>query len=324
MTTTMTMTMTMTTARASRILRILRILHDVMSTARAILRTLRPHQWVKNLFVVAPLVFSKHLFDPAFALRTLGATLAFCALSGAVYVFNDLRDIEADRVHPTKRHRPLPAGQLSENTAIAATLILSLGALAACLALSWKLAVAALIYALINLGYSLGLKHVAYLDVALIAAGFLLRVLAGALVIDVPVSPWLVACTGLLAALLGFGKRAHEVGLALRHDRDPRETRASLAGYGPRMLTSSLIILALATCAAYALYTQDPRTVASFHTRKLVWTLPFCVFGIARFLQLALWRPRAHSPTDAMLRDWPFLLNLVAWGAAVLIIIYRG
>jgi 4-hydroxybenzoate polyprenyltransferase len=296
----------------------------MMGSARAILVTLRPHQWVKNLFVVAPLVFSKHLFDAPFALRTLGATLAFCALSGAVYVFNDLRDIEVDRIHPTKRRRPLPAGELAENTAIALSVVLAVGALAGCLALSWKLALAALAYASINLSYSLGLKRVAYLDVALIALGFLLRVLAGALVIDVPVSAWLVACTGLLAALLGFGKRAHEVNLALRHDRDPRETRASLGGYSPLLLKWILCALALATCAAYALYTQDPRTVAFFHTRQLIWTLPFCVLGIGRFLQLALWRPRAHSPTDAMLRDWPFLINMSVWGVAVLLIIYRG
>jgi decaprenyl-phosphate phosphoribosyltransferase len=294
----------------------------MMATARAILVTLRPHQWVKNLFVIAPLVFSKHLFDAGFALRTLGATLAFCALSGAVYVFNDLRDIEVDRIHPTKRRRPLAAGELAQNTAIAVTIVLALGALAACLILSWKLALVALAYASINLSYSLGLKRVAYLDVGLIALGFLLRVLAGALVIDVPVSAWLVACTGLLAALLGFGKRAHEVSLALRHDRDPRDTRASLGGYSPLLLRWILSALAIATCAAYALYTQDPRTVAFFQTRQLIWTLPFCVFGIGRFLQLALLRPRAHSPTDAMLRDWPFLINMAVWGVVVLLIIY--
>lgn len=293
-----------------------------MSTARAIVVTLRPHQWVKNLFVVAPLVFSKHLFDLTYGLLTLGATLAFCALSGAVYVFNDLRDLEADRVHPTKRHRPIASGQLAENTAIMVSMVLSVGALAGCAILSWKLALVALGYLLINLSYSLGLKRVAYLDVALIAAGFLLRVMAGAFVIAVPISTWLVACTGLLASLLGFGKRAHEMLLAARHDRDPGATRASLAGYSSSYLRWIMAALALATCAAYALYTQDHRTVAFFQTRQLIWTLPFCVFGIGRFLQLALWRPHAHSPTDAMLRDWPFLLNLGLWAVAVLLIIY--
>lgn len=293
-----------------------------MSTARAIFLTLRPHQWVKNLFVVAPLVFSKHLFDAHYALATLVATLVFCALSGAVYAFNDVRDAPQDRLHPIKRNRPIAAGALSQRAALAVSLCLALGALGGAAALSWKLALAALGYLIVNLAYTLALKRVAYLDVLLIAVGFLLRVTAGAFAIDVPISPWLVACTGLLASLLGFGKRAHEVLMSERSDRDPRATRASLAGYDRRRLQWVMGVLAVATCVSYALYTQDRRTVAFFQTRQLIWTTPFGVFGIIRFLQLALWRPRAQSPTDAILRDPPFFLNFVLWGVIVLIIIY--
>lgn len=293
-----------------------------MSTARAILVTLRPHQWVKNLFVVAPLVFSKHLFDPAYAVRTLVATAAFCALSGAVYAFNDLRDTEQDRAHPLKRHRPIAAGILGESTAIAVTLTLAIAALLVSGLLSWKLAAAAGSYLIVNLAYTLALKRVAYLDVMLIATGFLLRVLGGALAIDVPVSPWLVACTVLLSSMLGFGKRAHEVMRAVHAGHDPTATRSSLGGYNPLVLQWVMGLLAMATSACYALYTQDGRTLAFFQTRHLIWTLPFCVIGIGRFLQLALWRPRAQSPTEAMLRDWPFLVNIGLWGVAVLLIIY--
>lgn len=293
-----------------------------MSPARAILVTLRPHQWVKNLFVIAPLVFSKHLFDAGFALRTLAATLAFCALSGAVYAFNDVRDADLDRRHPTKCKRPIAAGYLSRSAALAVAALLGVAALGGALALSWKLAAAAGTYAMVNLAYSLGLKRIAYLDVLLIAAGFLLRVVGGAFAIAVPISPWLLACTGLLASMLGFGKRAHEFISAERGDRDPRATRDSLGGYNRLLLQWIMTLLAMATSISYALYTQDSRTVAFFGTHQLLWTLPFCIIGIVRFLQLSLWSPREQSPTDSMLRDGPFLLNIGLWGVMIIAIIY--
>jgi decaprenyl-phosphate phosphoribosyltransferase len=295
-----------------------------MSTARAILVTLRPQQWIKNLFVVAPLVFSKNLFAVDFALRTAAATAVFCALSGAVYAFNDLRDAEADRQHATKCNRPIAAGLLSERAALATALILTVLALSASLLLSWRLAAAAATYATINLAYSLGLKRISFIDVGLIAAGFLLRVAAGAFAIAVPISPWLLACTGVLAMMLGFGKRMHELLAAEHRGRDPAATRASLRGYSVSTLRLALIILALATCAAYALYTRDQRTIEFFATDRLFFTLPFIFIGIGRFLQLAMADSRRESPTDAIVHDWPFLLNIAVWGATVLFIIYGG
>jgi len=283
---------------------------------------MRPRQWVKNLFVAAPLVFSKNLTDPELAVRALIALAAFCLLSGAVYAFNDVRDAAQDRRHPRKRFRPIASGALGERTALASAGLLALAALAACAALSWGLAAVAAGYLAINLGYSLGLKRIAFLDVLLIAGGFLLRVWAGGLAIHVPVSPWLLACTGLLASLLGFGKRAHELMLAEAAEMEAHHMRASLAGYRVRHLRWAMTILAVATCAAYALYTQDDHTVRFFGTRALVFTLPFCLLGIGRFAQLALWRAGDDSPTDAILRDPAFLLNLLAWGATVVAIIY--
>lgn len=293
-----------------------------MGTARAILITLRPQQWVKNLFVVAPLVFSKHLFDADYALRTAAATLIFCALSGAVYALNDLRDANEDRLHPLKKHRPIASGALGERTAAWTAGILALAALGGGVVLAPKFAGAAAAYVTINVAYSAGLKRVAFVDVLLIAGGFLLRVAGGALAIAVVISPWLLICTGLLASMLGFGKRAHELLLAHRDGRDPRDTRHSLAGYRFPVLRAVMIVLALATCAAYALYTRDHRTVAFFHTHRLLWTLPFAIIGIGRFLQMSLRPHSLSSPTDAILRDAPFLLNMAAWGAAVLAIIY--
>jgi 4-hydroxybenzoate polyprenyltransferase len=277
---------------------------------------------VKNLFVAAALVFAKKLTDPALALRAGLAVLAFCLLSGAVYAFNDVRDLEADRQHPIKRHRPIASGALDRNLALWTAAALAALALVTCALIRWPLAVAAAGYLANNLGYSLGLKRIAFLDVLLIAGGFLLRVWAGALAIDVPVSPWLLACTGLLACMLGFGKRAHELIQAEGSERAAHDTRASLAGYRVRTLRVALALLAGATVVAYALYTQDDHTVGFFRTRMLLVTVPFSALGIFRFLQLALWRPREESPTDAVLRDWPFLLNLAAWGVVVIAIIY--
>jgi decaprenyl-phosphate phosphoribosyltransferase len=293
-----------------------------VATAGAVLTTMRPRQWVKNLFVAAPLIFSKNLTDPVMAAETAVAVLAFCLLSGAVYAFNDVRDAPADRQHPSKQNRPVASGALSERAALWSAAGLAVIALGAAAAVAWPLAAVAGGYLINNLLYTLWLKRIAFLDVTLIAGGFLLRVWAGGLAIDVPVSPWLLACTGLLAALLGFGKRAHELIAAQLCERDASGARPSLAGYRAYSLRWAMGILALATVTAYGLYTQDPHTVAFFGTRALVFTLPFCLLGIVRFLQLSLWRPGEDSPTDAILRDWPFLLNLTAWGAAVLLIIY--
>lgn len=297
-------------------------MNQTSSTALALLYTLRPRQWFKNLFVAAALVFAKKLTDPALALRAGIAVLAFCLLSGAVYAFNDVRDLEADRRHPIKRHRPIAAGAVDQRLALWMAAGLTAVALVGSALISWKLAAAAAGYGTIHFFYSLGLKRIAFLDVLMIAGGFLLRVWAGALAIDVPISPWLLACTGLLACLLGFGKRAHELIQAEGTERAAHESRASLAGYRVRTLRIAMALLAGASVIAYGLYTQDAHTVAFFGTRALVVTVPFSALGILRFLHFALWRPREESPTDAVLRDWLFLLNLAVWGAVVIGIIY--
>ncbi len=296
----------------------------ITSPALAALITLRPRQWVKNLFVVAPLVFARHLFDASYALKTLAAFAAFCAVSGAVYAFNDLRDAPLDRRHPKKKHRPIAAGSLSEGAARALALGLATTGLAGGALLSPLFAAVLAAYLINNVAYTLGLKRVAFVDVASIAGGFLLRVVGGAIAIDVEISPWLLTCTALLASLLGFGKRAHELSQAARANRTAQETRASLGSYSLTTLKAVLSLLAIATCVAYGLYARDQRTVAFFGTGHLVWTLPFCLVGIGRFLHIALWRDQEESPTDAILRDPIFLLIMAAWGVAVTLIIYGG
>jgi decaprenyl-phosphate phosphoribosyltransferase len=290
-------------------------------TALALLKTLRPHQWVKNLFVAAALVFSRHLTDVDFVVRTGLAVLAFCLLSGAVYAFNDVRDVEGDRVHPTKKNRPVASGALSERAALLSAGLLAIIALGGAFALSWKAGVYASLYLAQNVAYSLRLKQIAFVDVAVIAAGFILRVLAGAAAIGVPASKWILLCTALLATFLGLGKRAHELAWAERTGGTV-ETRAALAGYNIPVVRTTMLILAVCTTAAYIAYTVSPHTIAFFGTENLPYSSPFVALGIFRFMQLALWYPKDESPTEAMLRDPYFLLDLVAAAATVLYIIY--
>lgn len=290
---------------------------------RAALVTLRPHQWVKNLFVAAPLVFAKHLGDASYLGRTAVAVLAFCLLSGAVYAYNDVRDVEADRAHPRKRLRPIAAGALGLGAATVLAATLAVVALAMTAALSRSTAAWAAGYLALNLAYSLALKHVAFLDVLLIAAGFIARVGAGGAAIAVTPSPWLLVCTGLLATFLGLGKRAHELTLARRDGRDAAATRAALAGYSLGLVRLGMVVLGLATAVAYVLYTVDAHTVAFFGTDKLPWTAPFAVAGLGRFAWLTLVSQGKDSPTDAMLRDPLFLANFGSWAVVILLLVYR-
>jgi 4-hydroxybenzoate polyprenyltransferase len=287
----------------------------------ALVKTLRPHQWVKNVFVAAALVFARHLTEGPYVWRTAIAVLAFCLLSGAVYAFNDVRDVEADRVHPTKRHRPIAAGAISERTALVAAGLLAIVALTTCFALSWRAGALAFAYLVQNIAYSVRLKHVAFVDVALVASGFLLRVLAGAAAIDVPPSGWLLLCTALLALFLGLGKRAHELAWAERSGH-ATETRAALAGYRMPVVRTTMLALAIITLFAYLAYTIDPHTVAMFGTDRLAYSTPFVALGLLRFMALALWFPKDEPPTEAMLKDPWFLLDLAGATAVVLYIIY--
>jgi decaprenyl-phosphate phosphoribosyltransferase len=291
-----------------------------VTSALALFKTLRPHQWVKNVFVAAPLVFARHLGDTGFVAREAVEVAAFCLLSGAVYAFNDVRDVEADRAHPLKRRRPIASGVVAERTALVTAVVLAAAALAASLALSWKAGAFAAAYLVQNVAYSMKLKQIAFLDVALIASGFLLRVLAGAAAIGVPASRWLLLCTALLALLLGLGKRAHE--LVWAGTQKGRETRAALAGYRLPVVRVAMAVLAIVTAGAYVAYTISPRTVELFGTDRLVYSAPFVALGILRFLLLALWVPKDDPPTEAMLKDPWFLLDLAAATAVVLYIIY--
>jgi decaprenyl-phosphate phosphoribosyltransferase len=302
-----------------------------VGTARGLLKTLRPHQWVKNAFVLAPIVFRKGLIlttaqGPALNLSVTGRALAaagvFCLLAGAVYTINDLVDVQADRVHPVKKLRPIASGQVPEMAARIMAVVLAVVSLAAAYALGTAFAAVSLIYLIANLAYSFKLKQFAFLDVCMIAAGFVLRVLAGGIATDVHVSGYMLACTALLALFLGFGKRRHELAL-----EDAGKQRASLRAYGVRSLNVAMGLTGAATALTYAAYTLDPATCAAFNSHRLWLTVPFTVFGIVRFLSLVSGKAgrglKAESPTQEMLSDVPFVLTLVLWVIVIGAIVYK-
>jgi 4-hydroxybenzoate polyprenyltransferase len=283
-----------------------------------LLLSLRPRQWVKNLFVFAGLVFAQKLFTPL-ALVALAAFAVFCALSGAVYLVNDVADRDKDRLHPTKRDRPIASGRLSVAAAVPAAALLVILAIGASLRISWPFAAVAAAYAGLLILYSLWLKHLVIVDVLVVAAGFVLRAVGGAVAIDVEISGWLLICTILIALFLALGKRRHEY-LAL--GAGAATHRPILAEYSAELLDQMIAVVTASTVTAYALYTMSPETVAKFHTQLLPATLPFVLYGIFRYLYLLYRRQLGGNPSELFLNDWPLLLNTFLWFLVVLTIVY--
>jgi 4-hydroxybenzoate polyprenyltransferase len=291
-----------------------------MSLPRALLVSLRPHQWTKNLVVLAPLAFSKHLFEADAALRALAAFAAFCLLAGAVYVLNDVADAERDRAHPTKRARPVASGALPVPAARAFALALLAVALAGSLALGRGFLGCALLYLGLNLAYTFGLKNVVILDVLAIAVGFVLRAVAGAVAIQVVFSNWLLVCTILLALFLALAKRRHEL-VTLP---DAAGHRAILAEYSPYLLDQMIAVVTASCLTAYAFYTLAPETVEKYRTERLALTIPFVIYGIFRYLYLVHGKEQGGSPGDTLLADRPLLVAVALWAAAVVAIVYTA
>lgn len=286
--------------------------------ARGIVRTMRPHQWFKNLFVLAPVVFAKHLTHPDIIRGAVGAFAIFCLMAGAVYTLNDLVDVEADRIHPVKRYRPIASGVVPPALAKGLVVVLLGVSAGASAVLPWTFGLLAAIYFAQNVAYSFRLKKIAYLDVACIALGFVLRVLAGGFATRTPVSGYMIACTVFLALFLGFGKRRHELGGA-----GATKQRAALRAYSKRALGVALALSGVASVATYLAYTLDPVTQQFFQTSWLWPTTVHPLFGVLRFLQLVAGRGKAESPTQEMLRDSAFMLNLAIWMAEIMVIVYH-
>ncbi len=286
-----------------------------------IFKSLRPQQWIKNLFIFAPLIFSQNIFNRPLLLRTMVAFAAFCLISSAHYIFNDLRDIEDDRRHPVKSQRPLASGRLKKGPAIAALVVIGAAGLALAAGINTPFLLMAAGYLVLQTAYSMWLKHVVILDVFVVAAGFLIRVVAGGLAIQVEISSWLLICTILLSLFLAMGKRRYELVLL---DKDAANHRPILREYNTYLLDQMISVVTASTLVAYCLYTISAETVAKFGTRNLLFTVPFVLYGIFRYLYLIHQKAEGGTPEALIIRDKPLLVDIFLWiVAAVLILRFK-
>ena len=290
------------------------------SLALSLFVALRPAQWTKNLFVLLALPFAVRLFDPSSVLRSIEAFVVFCALSGVVYLVNDIADREGDRRHPVKRTRPIASGDLPVPAAMAAAVAIGLGSVATAFALGRGFGLIASSYLALLTLYSAALKHIVIIDVLTIAIGFVLRVVAGAVVLDVEISHWLFVCTILLALFIALAKRRHELVLladgAISH-------RPILSEYSAYLLDQMIAVVTASTLIAYIFYTISPETEQKFGTSWLGLTIPFPLYGIFRYLYLVHQREGGGSPADLLLNDRPLLACATLWVVAVVLIIYQ-
>ena len=290
------------------------------SPAASLFVSLRPDQWTKNLIVFAALIFAVKLLDPAALANASAAFLIFCALSGAVYLINDVSDREQDRLHPIKKMRPIASGALSPGAAVTFAVVLSAAALAASFALRPAFGAAAAAYLALFVVYTRWLKHLVILDVMTIAIGFVLRAVAGGLVIGVHISNWLLVCTMLGALFLGLAKRRHEMTLLAD---GAKAHRRILEEYDPYLLDQMIGVVAAATMVAYIIYCASPETRAYFGTEWMVLTTPFPIYGLFRYLYLVHRKAGGGSPSDMLIGDRPLLACVMLWGVTAIAIIYR-
>jgi 4-hydroxybenzoate polyprenyltransferase len=286
----------------------------------AVWESLRPRQWTKNLFVFSGLLFSQNIFDFHLALRAIFAFAVFCILSGSIYLLNDIVDLNQDRRHPVKGRRPLAAGRLSVSEATAFFVVFTVASLVASYLLGLPFFVIGLVYFLLQLAYSFSLKHIVILDVFAVALGFVLRVVAGGLVINVEISSWLLICTILLALFLALSKRRHE---SIELDDEAESHRKVLGEYSPYLLDQMISVVTASTVVAYALYTMSEETVRKFGTKNLVFTIPFVLYGIFRYLYLIHQKEKGGSPESIVITDRPLMVDILLWVVAAGMIIYR-
>jgi len=287
----------------------------------ALVRTLRVKQWIKNLFVLAALVFTQNYSDPLLTARALAAFGLFCLLSSAIYLVNDVIDIKVDRQHPVKKYRPIPAGLISIHFALTLSALLTLFVcLTGFLVLGRVFLVICLVYWVMNLLYSSIFKHVVILDVLLVAVGFVLRAMAGAAAIGVEISSWLLLCTILLSLFLALSKRRHELVLL---DENATHHRAILKEYTPYLLDQLIAVVTASTLMAYALYTMDPDVQAHLGTDQLIFTTPFVIYGIFRYLYLVHRKDQGGDTSEMIVTDKPFALNIFLWALSILVLLNK-
>ncbi len=289
-----------------------------MKILTSVIESLRPKQWTKNLLLLAALIFSSKLFNLKFTVPAFEGFLIFCLSSGSVYILNDLIDRKQDRLHPVKKFRPVASGRLPSGAAAAAWIFFAGVSLLWAFAVNASFGAIVLAYVVIQALYSLLLKKLAIVDIFIIALGFVLRVIAGAVIIDVPMSLWFIVCTMFLSLFLALGKRRFEL-----VSITPGARRISLKGYSVELLDRMITIVTACTVMTYALYTMAPETISKFNTTNLIYTLPFVLFGIFRYLFLIYGEGKGGSPEDILLSDIPLIADILIYGAAVWFIIYK-
>ena len=290
-----------------------------MRLATALILSTRPRQWSKNALLFAALLFSKNIFQPSIVAKAIAGFAIFCLISGATYLFNDILDRKKDRLHPEKSKRPIAAGTLSVPIAASAVALAVIGGFTAAWLLDTQFLGVALAYLTLQLAYSTVLKHIVIVDVLAITTGFVLRVLAGGVIIHVAISSWLLVCTFLLALFVALCKRRHELTLL---GEAAQEHRRVLGQYSIELLDQMISVSTASTVLAYTLYTLSEQTIAKFHTDKLVFTVPFVVYGIFRYLYIVHIRKSGGSPETVLLTDIPLIAGIALWAATAGAIIY--
>lgn len=286
---------------------------------KEIIKSLRPHQWTKNFFVFAPLIFSENVFNFPLTFKSIVAFALFCVLSGAIYIWNDLRDIDEDKLHPVKSQRPLASGRLEKTPAVVAFVFLCVLGLGLSFVLNLNFFFLALGYVLLQLAYSGWLKHVVILDVLLVAAGFLIRVIAGGVAIGVEISAWLLICTFLLALFIALSKRRYEL---IFLEKEASNHRPILKEYSPYLLDQMISVVTASTVIAYCLYTISEETIAKFGSSNLIFTVPFVLYGIFRYLYLIHQKCEGGSPESLLIKDKPFFIAILLWIVSSILILY--
>ncbi len=287
---------------------------------KALLEAMRPKQWAKNIFVFAPLVFDLKLFHPVYLARTIAGFLLLCLISGAVYLINDLADVEKDRQHPRKRNRPIASGRLSPRLALTAAILIPLFGIPLGLVLNPLFGAILVVYFILQIAYSFSLKNFVIIDAMAVAAGFVLRVAAGIPLVEAErFSPWIYTCMGLLALFISFSKRRHELTLLGENANNHRE---SLGEYTIPLLDQLILIVTAATLVAYTLYTFSAPNLPPNHMMML--TVPFVLYAVFRYLYLVYVKGLGGEPEEIVLRDRPLQVGVLLWGLAVILIMYLG
>jgi len=281
--------------------------------------SLRPQQWIKNLLVFAALIFSGHLFDIAYIINTVLIFVAFCLVSGSTYIINDVRDKKEDEIHPEKKNRPIASGKISTKSAILFSIILLIVGLSLAFKINLNTFIALLSYFVLTSTYTLYFKHKVIYDIILVALGFVIRAIAGAVAIEVAISPWLLVCTFFLALFLVTGKRRHEL---VSLEESAQDHRKILGEYNLKLLDQIIVVVTAACIVSYALYTLDASTMAKFKTERLIYTIPIVLAGIFRYFFLIYSRNLGGSPEKVMLNDRGILLTVSLWIIMVGILIY--